>query len=340
MNRDIWNSIVKENMDISDRNTLKVMTTINESDQNQVVANLANKLYESIVSKVTDIDFGSIPGSKGDITKIPNYHDICTCLTTIRDLLIENRQSTEAVDIIFSSIEYLKRLRPIFEKGYNIECELVIITYNTISLSIVSASSILLSSMIEFIKDPNSGEFQICLSKIKKQNSKDGLLFKNLNKFNKACSKGEIEKSFDAILKAQRNIKESGVITEGIFSGILSTITILSLATCIIPIIHQLINMLMCLRQRLSDYFSVESDIIKLNAEHINYDYSKSEESRKKIIEKQMKIADNFKSFSNKLAIKVTKAEAEAKKEIEKDISKKYKVDELMDEIPNSAMLF
>ena len=55
MDRKIWNTIVKENMDISDRRTLKCMTSINEADQDQFVASLAARIYDSIIKKLFDL---------------------------------------------------------------------------------------------------------------------------------------------------------------------------------------------------------------------------------------------------------------------------------------------
>ena len=118
MLRDQYNALVKEHFDITDRETRKILVTINEADQNQVMGNLAAKLYDAIVKKVTDIDFGQIPASKGDITKIPNYLDMVSCLTTIRDMMIESKQSTGSADIIFLAIENMKKYQKIWEKGY------------------------------------------------------------------------------------------------------------------------------------------------------------------------------------------------------------------------------
>lgn len=339
MRRDEWNAFVKEHMDISDRQTLGIMCSVNEADQTQAVASIAAKLYDCIIKKIPDIDFGGIPLSKGDITKIPNYMEISECLTTLRDLLIENKQSTSSVDTIFSSIEYLKRYKDTFMKGFTLECEMVVVTYNTIALSIVASTSLLLSSAIEFIKDPAAEQFDLCISKATKNNTKDGLLFKNLEKFNKACKKGTVEKAMIDLCKAQREVRESAVaqLQENFITTAIAAATLLALATCIIPILHQLTSFLACLRQNISDYFAVEADIIRLNAEKVNYDRSKSEESKKKIVAKQLKIADHFKSISNKLAIKSKKAESDAAKDIKNEEDKKYKADEVYDTLPDSS---
>lgn len=343
MNRDLYNQYIKEYFDIADRQTRKCLVTINEADQNQVLGSLASKLYDSIVKKVTDIDFGQIPMSKGDITKIPNYMDIMECLTTIRDMMVAKRQSTASADTIFTAVENLKKYKRIWEKGYSIECEVAVVFYNTIALSIVSATSILISATVEFVKDPASEIIDLELAKISNSKTKDGLLFKNLERFNTSCKKGEIEKTFDALLKAQRSIKEnaeSGIVKEDVFTILMTGATVIALLSTIIPILHQLTTALYNLRQSVSEYLAGEADIIRLNAEKVQYNRTKTPEQRKKIIKKQHKIADHFKKWSNMLMVKSTKANAESERQIAEDKKQKAKLSDVTDTIPDSASIF
>lgn len=448
MNRALYNEIIKEHFDITDRNTRKVLVSIDESDQNQVLGNLATKLYNSIVKKVTDIDFGQIPLSKGDITKIPNYMDIVECLTTIRDMMQEKRQTTTSVDTIFTAIENLKKYKNIWERGYLLDCEIAIVFYNTIALSIVSATSLLISATVEFIKNPDSEVIDLELAKVANTKTKDGLLFKNLDKFNKSCKKGDIEKTFNNILKAQREVREasedmSGIsermnilpvnliipkayavietalsennaeftmcstidmmrnannnnksfavaeencfsgdenindiadsankelnrygwnlnpeikhgaiyleamteanetyVTENIATIIFTGTMVVSLLTCVIPILHQLTSILFNLRQSVAEYLAGEADIIRLNAEKVQYNRTKTPEQKKKIIARQNRIADHFKKWSNALMIKSTKAEKESEKQIKKDQDNKNKIEDVVDEIPGTASIF
>lgn len=347
MDRGIYNDLVKEYFDVTDTETRRCMVTINEADQDQVLGSLAAKLYDNIVNKVTDIDFGQIPLSKGDITKIPNYFELCDCLTTVRDMMVAKHQTTNSTDTIFGAIENLKKTKKIWEKGYALECEMAVLFYNTIALSIVSSTSILLSACVEFIKNPESGVIDIELAKIAKNKSKDGILFKNLEKFNKACKKGEIEKIFENVLKAQRSVREAvennsslEAVHEDVFAILFGAGMVVGLLSCVIPILHQLTTMLYNLRQDASDYFAAESDIIKLNAEKVNYNRSKTPEQKKKIIAKQMKIADRFKKWSNKLMIKASKAETDSEKQIKQDNADKKKINDVVDTMPDSASIF
>ena len=340
MLRDQYNALVKEHFDITDRETRKILVTINEADQNQVMGNLAAKLYDAIVKKVTDIDFGQIPASRGDITKIPNYLDMVSCLTTIRDMMVESKQSTGSADIIFLAIENMKKYQKIWEKGYVLENEMVIVFYNTIALSIVSAISLLTSATIEFVKNPQSDIIDIELAKVANHKTKDNLLFKNLDKFNKACRKGDIEKIFNDVLRAQRQLKEGTIIKESISAILFTGAMVLGLLSTVIPILHQLTNALYCLRQNVAEYLAGEADVIRLNAEKVQYNRAKTPEQKKKIIARQHKIADHFKKWANKLMIKANKADVEAQKQIKEDRSNKSKIGDVIDDMPDSASIF
>lgn len=340
MLRSQYNEFVKEYFDITDRETRKVLVTINEADQNQVMGSLATKLYDAIVKKVTDIDFGQIPQSRGDITKIPNYLDMVECLTTIRDMMVASKQSTQTPDIIFLSIENMKKYQKIWEKGYVLDNEMAIVFYNTIALSIVSAISLLTSATVEFVKNPQSDVIDLELARVANHKTKDNLLFKNLDKFNKACRKGDIEKIFNEVLKAQRQLKEETIVKENIAAILFTGAMVLGLLSTVIPILHQLTNALYCLRQSVAEYLAGEADVIRLNAEKVQYNRAKTPEQKKKIIARQHKIADHFKKWSNKLMIKANKADVEANKKIKEENSNKSKIGDVVDEMPDSASIF
>ena len=345
MLREQYNALIKEHFDIMNNETRKVLVTINEADQNQVLGSLATRLYDSIVKKATDIDYGQIPASKGDITKIPNYLDIVQALTTVRDMQVATKQSTESADIIFTAIENLKKSNKLWDRGFLMDCEMIVVFYNTIALSIVSATSLLISATVEFVKEPDSGIIDLELAKVSNHKTRDGLLFKNLEKFNKAYKKGDIEKTLEPLLRAQRQMKESvenngTVVMENIAALLFTGAMVVGLLSTIIPILHQLTTSLYCLRQNLSEYLSGEADIIMLNAEKVQYNRTKTPEQKKKIIAKQHKIADRFKKWANKLIIKSTKAEKDAEKMIKEEQNNKKKIGDIVDDMPDSASIF
>jgi hypothetical protein len=349
MDRKIYNQIISEHFDIGIRHNRQVLLALNEADQNKVMMALSAKLYDMIVKRVDEIDYGAIPQSKGDITKIPNFIELQDCLQIIHDLLIEYKQPTTSVDTVMEAIENLKDSKSTWQKAFETECELPIVTYNTIALSIVSSVSFLISTSIEFIKDPVQNNYNIALDKVGYTKSKNNLLFKNLEKFNKAYKKGQIQKSTDQLIKmnietrAKANTNEAAVLEEAMSALILGgtviglTATVVGLITCLIPLLQELVAMLYAAKQNVSDYFAVQSDLLRLNAENVKLDCTKTESEREKIYKKQIKIADSFKKLSNKLAIKLKSSEKQAEKIVKSDNSKKYDIEDIVDTAPSSA---
>lgn len=326
--------VVNKYMDIRDSETRKSMLALTEAtDKNQVILSLSAKLYTLIAAEVDKIDYGKIPESRGDITKIPNFIELTECINTINKLLGQYGESTEPVDAVAEAIEHLKTDRKTWEKAFAINCDLPIALYNTIALSIVSSISFLISGSIEFIKDTGEESYTLKLDKVGYVKSKDNLLFKNLKKFNAACRNKQLQKSIDAVMKSDKAVIESGEVVKEevsvIIAGVMATASLISVLVLILPILQELVAFLYGARQNVSDYLSIQSDLVRLNAENVKLDTTKTPEERKKIYKKQIKIADTFKKISNKLAIKLKSSQNQAEKIIKDQNSAKYKVSDI-----------
>lgn len=322
---------IYEYFDMTDSDTRKCLISVNEQDKSQMAKSLGHKLYDNIIDKVDKIDFGSIPNSKGNIEKIENYSQLVECVDIMEGILVQYKQSTISTDIIKDAINNVKQRTPLWEKAYTLNVELPIVLYNTIVLSIVSSISFLISSTIDFIKSPGEDTFEVSINTIGAVKTKDNLLFKNLGKFNDSCHSGEMDKCLDYVLKS--NTKQ--LLGDTTMATIAGGTLIILLITNIIPIMRELIFFFYNSRQSLSDYFSIQADLLQMNAENIRYNTSKSADEKKKIRNKQLKVVDSFRKISNVLAIKSKKAEKEALKD-SKAIEKKYKISDLSDVKPDS----
>ena len=162
--------------------------------------------------------------------------------------------------------------------------------------------------------------------------TKDHMLFDNLEKFNEAYRKGQVKSSMEYIMKENSRGFMGGLAIGG------SVIAIAGLVTCIIPLIRELIFLFYYTRVRVSDYFELEANILQMNSYNIEKNrIDLDDDKRKKISSKQMKTADNFRSIANTIAIKNKDGEKKAVKEISRESQKKYKANEIMDEVPDSA---
>lgn len=327
-----YDYIIKEYYDITDVDTRKIIVGVSEADKNQILSGITNKLYNNIIEKVDDIDFGTIPNSKGDITKIENYDKLIECVDLLRQIMREYNQDTKKnLDVITDAIQNVLDRKDLFMKSFQMNLELPMVLYSTIVLSIVSSVSFMISSCIEFIKSPNQDTFDIEIDKVALNKTKDNLLFSNLGKFNEACRKGQVDSSIDYIVK--NRVKNFTGYEIGL---VLGGIAIVGILLNIIPIMRELIFFFYYTRVRVSDYFDVQADLLQMNAYNLEAE-GKQDEEKKKISKKQMKIVDLFRKISNKIAIDNKGSEVKATKELVDSSKKKYKYKDVSEVLPDSV---
>lgn len=322
---------MNEYFDNTDRETRKILLSVNEADQNKILTSLTSKLYDNIIDKVDDIEFGDIPETRGDITKLPNYAKIIDSLELLEGILEHYKQDTSPVNTISNAIENLKLRKDVFTKAYQLNVEFPIIIYNTMTLAVVEGLSYLIASAIEFIKVPSQDGFVISLNKVALSKVKQHLLFENLERFNKSCKKGEVDKAIDFVVK--QNMKNFSGVEIGIIAGAALAIGII---LNIIPIVRELIFLFYYTRTSISNYFDMQSTLLQMNAYNIEAQNTRDEEEKQRIIKKQLKVAETFKKISNTIMVDAKKSENTATKELVNS-NKKMKASDVIDELPDSV---
>lgn len=334
-----YTQAMNEFFDITDTETRKVLLAVNEADQNKVLVSLTSKLYDNVVDKVDDIDFGEIEMTKGDIEKLPNFNTLHECLNNMANLLIEFKQDTKPVNTIVDCVSNMIESKSIWTKAYAVNAELPMVTYNTMVLAIIEATSYMVSMCVEFIKSPSQDTMQIMIDKSALTKSKGHMLFKNIEAFNEAYRKGQVEKAMIHVI--DESAKKKNFMGFGIYGGLgvgAAVVGIAGLLFCIIPIIRELIFLFYYYRVRVSDFFEVQADLLQVNAYNVeNNRLDLTKEERKNISAKQMKVAEKFRSISRTIAVEAKNAENKATKDIKTENNKKYKASDVMEELPDSA---
>ena len=364
-----FESIVREYMNFSDSLTLQAIAEANNSpkDQSQILTALTSKLYDLIVAKADKIDYSTISKSKGDITKVQNYDQLVECVDLIRQIVVEYKQNTKAIDTVSTAIENVKSRTTEFKKAFAIGSPIPIMLYNNIVMNIVNSVSFMIATCIEYVKNPSANSFNIALDTTAYNRSMQNLMYKNLEAFNAGCQSPD----FDATLKvcltkrilkefAEENddeydpeekefndkpfltpeeieqgkeivihdVKEKS-LNEDYVEGLLGIgRAIMFVLKCFIPLIRTAVYYFFHTKQTISDYFIVQAQMLEMNAEKLQYNNSIDEDVKKKAYEKQMKIASKFRTIANKFAIDDSVATKKAV-EAQKNDEEKYDADDL-----------
>lgn len=326
-----YNKAITEYFDLNDRETRKILLAVNEDDQTKVLVSLTSKLYDNVVERVDDIDWGEIPSTKGDITKLSNYLRLMDSLDTMKNLLLEYKQDTKPVDTIRTAISNIIDSTSIWKRAYALNVELPIVFYNSIVLSIIESTSYLISMCVQYIKLPGTDTFQATIDKSALVKTKDHMVFETLEKFNQAYDKGQVTNAMEYVIKSNSKNFMGELTVAG------SALGVVAILFAIVPILREVIFLFYYNRVRISEYFDMQADMLQINA--YNVEHSRSDltnEQKKSISSKQMKIAERFRRISSHIAIEVKQSEVKATKELTKE-NKKYQTKEVLDELPDSA---
>ena len=328
-----WYGIIIEHFDITDTETRKVLLSIDEEDQSQVLTDLTSKLYDSIVHKITEIDFGTIPDTNGDITKMENFDQMVDCLDTMESLLETYKQDTAPAVTVKKAIANLAARKDMFEKAFRYDIEMPIVMYNTLALACVASTSYLISTCVEFIKSPSDESFTISLNKTGSIKTQESLMFRNLQKFNTSCDKGEFDKCMEHVISTKVKNLIGGVPT-GV--GLLAIGAIAGILLSIIPVMRELIFAFYLSRVKMADYFEVQADLLEMNAANVETSTTLDPKKRKLVAKRQSNIASGFRKVANVVEVKTKDADSKAMKEIGSS-NKKMKIKDVTDKMPDSA---
>lgn len=330
----VYNKAITEYFNMTDRKTTKVLTRLNEAGQNTVLMNLTSKLYDKIVSKCDDIDYGEIPATKGDITKLSKYNDMKETISIMHDILKEYNQDTGPVDELSVALSNVEARKDLFERAYRYNSELPIAMYCNVVLGIITGISYMIATSIEFIKDPGTESFRIALDKMSYAKTKDHMIYSTLKSFNKTCANKDFDRAMEAVLKASTKNFTGGVVLGGIAIGILGVILVL------IPVLRELIFLFYYTRMRISDFFDIQADLLQANAYALESNTTLNKTEQKKVMAKQLKTVEHFRKISNAFAIEIKKAEVSSAKEKRQDDETKMLIDDIdgLDSSSGSAL--
>jgi hypothetical protein len=205
-----YDKLINEHFDISDSLTRRCIIAMKEdAQQSQLLGALSSALYDKVVNNVDKIDFGSIPRSRGDITKIDGYDNTMECLNIMRKLILEYKEDPHVVDVVLTAVQNIKERKALFMKAFTLGIELPIVLYNLIVLSIEQSVSFLISVCIQYVKDPETKSIDVALDKAAYYNVKDNVIYEQLEKFNESCANGDVDKVFEAVMKSKNKVAES-----------------------------------------------------------------------------------------------------------------------------------
>ena len=281
---------------------------LSETEKVNVSRNLMDQVYVNIAEKYNDIDFETIPASKGKISAMKEFADLQQSINLLVQISSNTNQSIPEIQTLATALKNMVSHQDDFYMGFVKNNPQIIMTYNLIALSLYCGTSLLIATMVDYINVANTDTVDMIIKK-KYSKSNSYLMINSLDNFNGMC-KGNAFTTFIQSAMRPQAMKE-GALT---ISAIVVT-SILALFK-IIPVIKELIYVFFYSRMKLSEALAIQSNFIQTNVESLRM----SGNPNFKTIRTQTWIADKLASLSSFFALKYEKSE----KQINQDLSTKY----------------
>lgn len=294
-------------MEASSKEDRQYMKTMSKNDIHQINGTLIQNLYASVIKR-KDIDFGDIPASKGDIEKVKFYPSTVESLNILAELYRKNSIDEPSVGEVKRAISNMKKFRPQFVNGFKMEHEFMMLTYNSLVMSVIDATSLLISSYMTYIVSADQ-TYRITGESDK---NRGFVSLENLRKFNVSADNGNMSKALTYMLDEGR---QSFMGEEVLIGG-----AVIMCLLSIVPLIREIVYQFYCSRVKMSDYLTMQADFLEMNKLAVEAS-KKSPDERKTIIKKQEAIIKQMRKTADKLMINNVDMNDVAKKEIKQDNS-------------------
>lgn len=276
---------IKENSKLGYNDSVK-LSVLSEADGLRISDRVVSQLYKFTLEKYRDVDFGTIPKSKGIIVDLPEYRNIIAGIELLRSLEIQSGEGKiEQIDILEMAVKNVEKYSKEFSLAYKMDKSLGIMIYEVIVMAIIRCLSYMIGNAIMYVKDPTIKSFKSLFD-----GKEEDILIRNLKKFNLSVQKGEISKLFDNILIRKEMVAASTLATIGI---------VITILLFIVPVLRELVYFYYNSKVAIRDFIRLQAETLKNNIYTLKYN-SKVD---KKIIEKQEQTLDKLNDIANKLII-------------------------------------
>lgn len=301
VDQEIKKILLRNATSFKDRNTIIAMEAAEEERVDNV---MVAKLYELAISKA-NIDFDDIPSSKGDITKYVGYTTMVDGLNLVKDLAKQQNVKIKEIEIVETAINNIVTYRAQFTKGFLIDKEIIMLMYNLLVSACVTATSVVISSYVDFIKSPTKVEFTI----VKGSNAMAHTSIQSLIQFNACVKSGDFGKVINTVSGDKENL---------LGGSTLIPIMILGGLAMIVPLLRELTYYFYFSRMKISDFLRHQAELLEINKDAVKGSNLPAAK-KKEVLRKQAQTAKRMTDFADRIAVDSRGTEKMVKNQIEQE---------------------
>ncbi len=271
-------------------------------------AKLIEKLYQDIM-KSSEIDFGKIDDSKGDLTKYKYYEPMSRSIEILNDLAKGANGSISVLDTMNKIHTILLEGRDDFVFGYKFSVDLIKYIYEILVMTLYELIDCGISEVADYLKNTSQITIGTNNKRIIKRSNR---VISNANKFIKSYETGQ----WSIVMKSFK--KNSSQLLGGMEAALGGSAIATFLAQGSVGIIGAIIGIFAAIRglvfvfyygkTKISDYAKNQAELIKANIAADADQSSNAIEKQRKMATRLEKIADRLNGVKRRRDAEVDKA--------------------------------
>lgn len=169
--------------------SLKEASDMSAETKSMTMTEIAKTAIKSLSDKMAQLDTSSADRSRGDIKNLKFLDDLQGAITQLEAILERadeyNPNAKKYVGVVIKSILYLNQYSSVFKEAYRNKKTLLILKYESLIMSIISATSYLISQIVDFKSQTLGMKPIVVIEEIAP--------LKTLDQFNKSVESGEFK---------------------------------------------------------------------------------------------------------------------------------------------------
>ena len=285
---------------------------LNEEQQNRLTKGLVDASMRVILEKSKNLDYSLIEATRGSIKKVHSINNIIGAIQGMKNVQSQCRAKIYGLDVVDAALNNLILKEELFKRAFATDCSLVKLLYNNIGIALIISTAAVVSNGVDIVKE-SSGLTRMVVSS---RSSKvlDMSMLKSLEKFNKMCANGDIDRFIRKVLPETQSIAADGILgMSSLFGGftLLAAGGIAFVIIATIIMLRQIVYGYYNMRVKLSDYLRVNAEFVEMNQSKLTMmgdmegTKRKQEAAAKRLIELADKIDVDQKVSSKRTAIDI-----------------------------------
>jgi hypothetical protein len=251
---------------------------------------LIEKLYKDIL-KSSEIDFGRIGDSKGDLTRYVYYDPMLKSLEILNELVKVNAGTIIALDTANRLHTILLDARDDFTFGFKFDIDIIKYIYEILVMTLYELINCGITEVSDFVKTSNQITIGTNNKKIIKKSNR---VVSNARQFIKAYDNGQWASIMKNFKQNRSNFLGGTAIGSFLTAGISTASAVILGAIGIFLAIRGLVFVFYYSKTKISDYTRTQSELIRA---HMIADTDQSANA----VSKQKALADKLSDISAKL---------------------------------------